>query len=119
MLRRIVLSVPACLSVLSVLSACATRAPMGPGNPDQVSIHESVVGAPPRYEVVKRLWAESWRSALRVPTYASSEDAMADFRRQAARLGGNGVINFGCYHLPGASGTGTRLACNGTIVRFL
>ncbi len=113
MLRRIVLPLLACLS------ACATQAPMAPGNPDQVSIHESVVSAPPRYEIVKRLWAESRRSAFRVPTYASSEDAMADFRRQAASLGGNGVINFGCYHLPGARGTGTRLACNGTIVRFL
>ena len=113
MFRVIVLSLAACLS------ACASHAPMTAGNPDQVSIHESVVSAPPRYEIIKRLWAESWRSAFRVPAYASSEDAMADFRRQAASLGGNGVINFGCYRLSGVSGSGTRLACNGTIVRFL
>ena len=109
MLRRIV------LSLLALLSACATPAP---GNPDQVSVHESVVSAP-RYQIVKRLWTESWRSAVRVPTYASSEDAMADFRRQAANLGGNGVINFGCYPLPGLIGGDTRLVCNGTVVRFL
>ena len=110
---------PIVLFLLACLPACATQAPMAPGNVDQVSIHESVVSAPPRYEVVKRLWTGSWRSALWLPGYASREDAMADFRGQAASLGGNGVINFGCYRLPGVSGNGTRLACNGTIVRFL
>jgi uncharacterized protein YbjQ (UPF0145 family) len=49
-----------------------------------------------------------------VPGYASIEDAMADFRRQAASLGGNGVINFGCYRYRESG-----LACNGTVVRFL
>ncbi len=107
------------LSLLAFLSGCATQASMPTVNADQVSIHESLVSAPPRYEVVKRLWTESWRSAFWLPGYASKEDAMADFRGQAASLGGNGVINFGCYRLPGVSGTGTRLACNGTIVRFL
>ena len=111
--RPIVLPLLACLGALC---ACATPAP---GNADQVSIHESVLSAPPRYEIIKRLWVQSPRSASRVPAYASREDAMADFRRQAVSLGGNGVINFDCYRLPGVSGTGTSLVCNGTIVRFL
>jgi len=110
---------PIVLFLLAGLSACATQAPVPPVSVDQVSIHESAVSAPPRYEVVKRLWTGSWRSVFLVPSYASSEDAMADFRRQAAGLGGNGVINFGCYRLPGVRGTGDRLACNGTVVRFL
>lgn len=110
MLRAIALTLPI------VLSACAIKGPTAPVNPDQVSIHESVLSAPPRYEIVKRLWVESWTSAFRVPSYASREDAMADFRREAASRGGNGVINFGCYRLPV---DGTRLKCNGTVVRFL
>jgi hypothetical protein len=110
MLRAIALTLPI------VLTACATQAPMSPVSPEQVSVHESVLSAPPRYEVVKRLWVESWRSSFLVPSYASREEAMADFRREAANRGGNGVINFGCYRLPV---DGTRLACNGTVVRFL
>jgi hypothetical protein len=104
------------LASLTLLSACATRAP---ANPVQLPIYDSITSAPPRYEVVKRLWVGSLISVFGVPTYASTEDAMADFRRHAANLGGNGVINFGCYHLPGLFNSDTRLACNGTVVRFL
>jgi len=102
------------LAILALLPACATRAPAGPGNPE-VTIHESVTSAPPRHEIVKRLWAASASSAFGTWGYASREDAMADFRDQAASLGGNGVINFGCYRLVDSE----RLVCNGTIVRFL
>jgi len=117
---RIVLPLLACLSALSILSGCATQAPMAPGNPDQVSIHESVTSAPVRYQAIKRLWVESWRSAFVVPTYRSQQEAAADFRRQAASLGGNGVINFGCYSrvISPNPPPGSALACNGTVVRF-
>ncbi|MBC7803016.1 MAG: hypothetical protein H7Y16_03985 [Candidatus Parcubacteria bacterium] len=109
-----------CLAIAAALLAgCATKAPVASGNPEQVVIHESVVSAPPRYEIVQRLWSESWSSSFRVPLYATQEDAMNDFRRRAASLGGNGIVNFGCYRRPGASGNGTKLNCNGTVVRFL
>jgi hypothetical protein len=108
------------IMALSVLSACATQAPIAPVNPDQVSIYESVLSAPQRYVIVRRLWIESWASAFMVPTYTSSEEAMADFRRHAANLGGNGVINFGCYNkvVSPAPPPGSALYCNGTVVRF-
>ncbi len=103
------------LASLSMLAACATPAPTAPASQDQVSIHESVASAPPRYVTIKRLWVGSWRSVFTVPRYATKEDAMADFRRHAADLGGNGVINFGCYHPVDSD----RYICNGTVVRFL
>ena len=87
---------------------------------DQVTVHESVTSAPPRYQIIKRLWVESWRSAFMVPTYRSEQDAAAAFRREAARLGGDGVINFGCYNrtISPNPPPGSPLSCNGTIVRF-
>jgi hypothetical protein len=100
------------LAVLSLLPACATRAPT---SPEQVTIHESVTSAPPRFEIIKRLWVGSWTSAFGVPGYDSIEEAMADFRGHAASLGGNGVINFGCYHPINSE----RYICNGTVVWFL
>jgi hypothetical protein len=105
------------LSLLALLPACATQPAGAPEA--QLPIYQSTAGAPPRYQVVKRLWIESARSVFWTPSYASEEDAMADFRRQAANLGGNGVINFGCYRMPGLSGDGRRLSCNGTVVRFI
>ena len=110
MLRAIALLLPV------VLAACATQAPMAPVSPEQVTVHESVLSAPPRYQIVKRLWIESWSSSFLVPSYATRDEAMADFRREAASRGGNGIINFGCYRLPV---NGDRLKCNGTVVRFL
>lgn len=93
--------------------------PAAPADPQAVPVYESVTNTPRRFEIVKRLWTESWRSALVVPGYESREQAVAAFREHAVGLGGNGVVNFGCYRLPGSFGGGTRLACNGTIVRFL
>src|SRR5262245_17169891 len=99
-------TLPAALLVL-LAAGCATRVP-----PEQVSVHESVASAPPRYEVIKRLWTESWLSiAGVVPSYSSEKEAADAFRGHAARAGGNGVINFGCY--PKTPG-GSSLACNGT-----
>ena len=93
--------------------------PAAPADPQAVPVYESVTDTPRRFEIVKRLWTESWRSLLAVPGYESREQAVAAFREHAVSLGGNGVVNFGCYRLPGSFGGGTRLACNGTIVRFL
>jgi hypothetical protein len=100
--------------VLAALAGCASPPPVDPAAVERVSVHESVTSAPPRYEVVRRLWVESRRSAVAVPTYASEEEGKADLRREAARLGGNGILNFGCYPL-----RGTRLVCNGAVVKFL
>lgn len=90
-----------------------------PTDPQAIPVYESVAPITRRFEIVKRLWTESWRSVLVVPGYESREQAVAAFREHAVSLGGNGVVNFGCYRLPGTFGGGTRLACNGTIVRFL
>jgi len=101
--------------VLAILAGCASKPPAAATDPDKVTVHESVASAPVRYEVVTRLWIESWRSALRVPAYGSVEQGAADFRQQAASRGGNGVINFGCY--PTAPGS-SAFHCNGTVVKF-
>ena len=100
-------------ALLLPLGAAATEA-------DQVVIHESVTSAPPGYHVIKRLWVGSWISAFTVPKYRSREEAEAAFRGHAARLGGNGVINFGCYDraISPNPPPGSPLSCNGTIVRF-
>ena len=112
--------------LLAGLLACGTTSaaaqanpPAAPAGPQAIPIYESVTSTRMRYEIIKRLWTESWRSLFTVPGYESREQAMAAFREHAASLGGNGVINFGCYQLPAVFGTGSRFACNGTVVRFL
>jgi len=104
------------LAVLPLLAAgCSTQPPAPPVTPDQVSIHESVSSAPTSFRVIKRLWVDSWISAFGTPSYNSQMEAADLFRQHAASLGGNGVINFGCYR---KSDDDTPLGCNGTVVRF-
>ena len=107
--------------LLLCLAACATPDGATPDSASKVTIHESVTDAPPRFEIIKRLWTESGRSFLFwVPTYDSQEEAMAAFRSEAESLGGNGVINFGCYNavISPKPPAGSPLYCNGTIVKF-
>lgn len=120
MLRSLATVLLAGLIGSAAASALAqANAPAAPADAQAVPVYESVTDTPRRFEIVKRLWTESWRSLLAVPGYESREQAVAAFREHARSLGGNGVVNFGCYRLPGSFGGGTRLACNGTIVRFL
>jgi len=103
------------LAALPLLAAgCATQS-SPPVSADQVSVHESVASAPMNFRIIKRLWIESWVSAFGTPSYSSPQEAADAFRQHAANLGGNGVINFGCYR---KSGDDTPLGCNGTVVRF-
>ena len=116
------LRILASIILSGALAGAATLAMAQAGaaaDPQLIPVVESVTSTTQRFEIIKRLWTESWRSPLAVPGYESREQAMAAFREHAVALGGNGVINFDCYRLPGVFGSGTRLACNGTIVRFL
>ncbi len=114
MLRRSVVPVLAAIAAMAMSTGCATPPP-SPVTAEQVSVHESVASAPVNFRIIKRLWIESWVSAFGTPSYDAQSDAMAAMRQQAASLGGNGIINFGCYR---KSDGETPLGCNGTIVRF-
>lgn len=100
---------PALLLLLTV--GCAANAPVPV---EQVTVHESQASAPSNYKIIHRIWVDSWASALLVPTYASREEAAQAMRQKAADLGGNGVLNFGCYRRY----SDDSLGCNGTVVRF-
>ena len=97
-----------------VVAGCATYEATPP---EKIGVYESVAGAPQVGTIIKRLWVDTWPTAFIFPAYSSSEEGAADLRERASSLGGNGVINFGCYKLRGDSAD-SPLACNGTVVRF-
>ena len=59
-----------------------------------------------RYEVVKRIWTETWRASFWVPTYNDAADAIAALTSKAADAGANGVINLHCLNDMGGWGSG-------------
>jgi hypothetical protein len=74
-----------------------------------------------RYEVVRYLWADSWRSAFRVPTYPTESDAIAALRTEAARVGADGLINVVCLdqnRSGRAAGAEPAVFCYGNAIRF-
>lgn len=108
-------------ALLLFLYGCATPAPADgvAASASKVTIHESQTDVPRRYEILKRLWTESLASATWVPYYDTVDEAKAAFRAHAESMGGDAVINFGCYPLTGGLFSRRPLACNGTIVRYL
>ena len=80
-----------------------------------VRIYESPTGVSGRYEVIKRLQVGSWTSAIGTPSYATREEGVEALRRAAADLGGNGVLNFGCYRK--SEKPDAAFGCNGTVIK--
>jgi hypothetical protein len=91
-------SLSALVSVaMSLLCACAST-PQGDveRRPAEVKLYSMGQLADNRYEVVSRLWVDSWRSAFRIPTYPSEDEAIASLQAEAARLGADGLVNVSC-----------------------
>ena len=59
-------------------------------------MYESTQLAQGQYELVRRLWVDSWRTAFWVPSYSSQAAGIAALRAEAAHLGANGLINVDC-----------------------
>ena len=79
-----------CIPVLFMVFTTAAVAAL------EVRIYEPGMLTRDRYEIVSRLWVESWRSALQVPTYATREEAVDGLKKEAARRGANALTNIAC-----------------------
>jgi len=78
------------LSILLSLASIAVAAP------DDVRVYEPGMLTRDRYEIVTRLWVDSWRSAFQVPTHAERAAALAALKSEAAQRGANALTNVAC-----------------------
>ena len=93
--RRLRLSLVA--TVICLTCGCAGPPQAGSEGrtaPVQVNATNPYVGKP--YEVVAPLWADSWRTALRLPTYPTREEAIGALQAEAARLNADALISVSC-----------------------
>lgn len=112
------------LCVLCVFAAgCTIFAEKRERSPeaDKIAVYETVPPGTRPYRLVKRLWAGSWRSAFDVPKYGSNADGAADLQNQAVALGGDAVMNFGCFRLESDIPAESRpnLVCNGNVIKYV
>ncbi len=112
------------LCVLWVFAAgCSSVAgrPERSAEADKIAVYEGVPRDPRAYRLVKRVWVESWKSAFTVPNYASIEEGASDIQNQAVALGGDAIMNFGCYRRDANIPTESRpdLVCNGNVIKYV
>jgi hypothetical protein len=94
--KRLLLSV-LFTAALGALSGCAIAPASNVERPAaDVKVYTPGELSTNQYEVVSRIWVDSWRTAFRLPTYPSEDEAIASLRVEAARLGADGLVNVAC-----------------------
>ena len=61
-----------------------------------IRVYDSTEIAFTRYQVLKRLWVQDWKSAFRVGGHNDVAAARAALLHEAARLGADAVVNLYC-----------------------
>jgi hypothetical protein len=64
--------------------------------PPEVKVYDLGQLPANRYEVVSRIWVDSWRTAFWPPTYPSQDEAITSLKDEAARVGADGLVNVIC-----------------------
>lgn len=78
------------------LAGCATVPPDVAKRAPDVKIYDNGQLPIYRYEVVRRIWVDSWRTAFGAPTFPTRDDAVAALQTEAALAGADGLINVIC-----------------------
>lgn len=118
-LHRLRLSVAAALAAI-VTTGCAYISPKpAPSQPgaDKIAVYEALPPERREFRLVKRLWVGQWTSAIAVPRYPSVAAGADDLRNHAVALGGDAVINFGCYH--SRVDPNSSYYCNGNVIKYV
>lgn len=87
-----------CLAVaVCALAGCATtpQAELDTRAAD-VKVYKMDQTVDRSFDVVGRVWGDSWRSALVVPTFPTEDAAIGALRTEAVRLGADGLVNVNC-----------------------
>ena len=89
---------PWVVTLLCAVAAAGAAAQEGAVRNAPLRVFDATELTPDRYTIVKRLWVESWRSALWIPSHNDSAEAIGALTSEAARLGADAVINLACLN---------------------
>ncbi len=118
-LHRIAFSAAVAAAIVA-LPGCAYLSPKPvaaqPGA-EKVAVYEALPPDRRQFRLVKRLHTGPWTSAIAVPRYPTVAAGEDDLRNLAVALGGDAVINFGCYH--SRVDPASQYYCNGNVIKFV
>lgn len=83
-------------AMVAGLTVFALLAPSVIAAQEEVRVVEPGTLAPDRYQIVARLWVDSWRSAFQVPTHDDRAAALAELKAEATRRGANALTHIAC-----------------------
>ncbi len=107
-------------SYLAALAVMAVSVPVPAAEPAPADVAPAKLYAvgtltPSRYTVIDRLWVARWRTAFDVPTQPNAAGATRELLAEAARVGGDGVVNLHCLaREPG----GAAYYCYGNVIKL-
>ncbi|HTP45318.1 MAG TPA: hypothetical protein VMQ50_00165 [Casimicrobiaceae bacterium] len=104
-----------------LLWGCASAPPSEIKAAGDVKVYDGGNLPPNQYDVVRRIWVDSWRSAFWLPTYPSEGEAVAALKAEASRAGADGLVNVACVDEPRATGsttTPTKVLCYANAIRL-
>lgn len=78
------------------LALSVSLMPTAGAAPEEIRIYEPGNLTRDRYDIVTRLWVESWRSALHIRGHSDQAAAIAELKTEAARLSANALTNVAC-----------------------
>jgi hypothetical protein len=104
------------LGVILTSSACAFAQPAIPR--DSVPVYDSTEIAFDRYTVIKRLWVDSWKSAMWIRGYRDEPSAKRALLDEAKALGADAVVNLYCLGQTDAVLKPRGYYCYGNAVRL-
>jgi hypothetical protein len=108
----------ACAAALGILalSACSSAPKQASVDASQVEVYRSMQLTPTRYTVVKRIWVDDWKSNLSYPSFEGEQAGIDALRREAAKVGANGIMNVICLD-PSSGKSKSKLLCYGDAVK--
>jgi hypothetical protein len=108
--------------VVCILSGCASVPQSSvEGGATEVKVYGSDKLAASQYEVVRRIWVDSWRTAFWLPTYPTEAEGIASLQTEAGRVGADGLINVVCMdqgHSKWSWSQGPAVLCYGNAIRL-
>ncbi len=91
---RLPMLLPPIVAAACLTCGCASAPPAGTATTVDVYPANPYVGKP--YEVLGPVWAGSWRTAFRLPTFATKDEAVAALQSEAAKLNADALISVSC-----------------------
>jgi hypothetical protein len=108
----------AVLTAMCAVSSLASAADAPLNDAKVVKAYEPGALAPADYAVIDRLWVSRRQSAFDVHRYRDVESAQQALLAEAARLGGDGVVNMHCMQSAGVVERWGGYYCYGNVIKL-